>query len=81
MKTTVELPADVLRQLELRAVREGRRVAELVVELVRIGLKRSAIGNSPRSGKKLPIIDCDPARPENEMTPDRVAEVLWGASH
>ncbi|HRN36232.1 MAG TPA: hypothetical protein PLV70_08435 [Flavobacteriales bacterium] len=81
MKTTVELPEDVLRQLERRAVREGRRVAELVVELVRAGLKQSAKKNSPKIGRKLPIVDCDPARPEEEMTPDRVAEVLWGTSH
>lgn len=81
MKTTVELPEDVLRQLELRAVREGRRVAELVAELVRTGLKRSNQGSSPKKGKKLPIVDCDPARPEEEMTPERVAEVLWGTSH
>lgn len=81
MKTTVELPEDVLRQLELRSVREGRRVAELVVDLVRTGLKRSVKKNTPKTGKKLPIVDCDPARPEEEMTPDRVAEVLWGTSH
>lgn len=79
MKTTVELPEDVLQQLKLRAVREGRRLAEVVAELLRagLGITKDTTHRKPDVGE-LPVVDCDPARLGQEMTPNRVAEALWG---
>ena len=38
MKTTVDLPNDLVREIKLRAVNEGRKLKEVVTELLRFGL-------------------------------------------
>ena len=84
MKLTIDLPENLFREIELRAVREGRKLNEVVVELLREGI---AAKDTPRDEcpgpfftkeeKKLPIIKCrHPAAAEQELTPERVAEIL-----
>lgn len=85
MKTTLELPDELIREVKLRAVREGRKLKEAVADLLRKGLavkspqirkpQASALTKDKRTG--LPIIVCrHPAPPEQEWTPDQVAELL-----
>lgn len=78
MKTTMELPDDLMREIKLRAVREDRKLKDLVAELLRKGLDSRAEG--PRRVPhrvKLPIIECSrPANPEEDLTPERVAQIL-----
>jgi plasmid stability protein len=38
MKTTLELPDHLMREVKIRAAREGRKLKELVAELLRRGL-------------------------------------------
>jgi hypothetical protein len=78
--TTIELPDDLVRQVKARATREGRRVADLVAELLRAGLgKKAAYGGVSLKRGELPVVKCKhPAPPGEEMTPERVAEALWG---
>jgi plasmid stability protein len=78
MKTTLELPDDLMREVKIRAVEENRRLKDMVAELLRRGLTQPGAGESPvRHRVKLPLITGGhPAKPEEEMTPDRVAEVL-----
>jgi plasmid stability protein len=38
MKTTLDLPDDLVRAVKLRALREGRKLKEAVAELLRQGL-------------------------------------------
>jgi len=83
MKTTLDLPDALMKQVKLRAVREGRKLKDTVAELLHIGLAES---RKPKpSGTAKPVMDkslgipvlmgCK-ATPETEMTPDRVAEIL-----
>lgn len=78
MKTTLELPDELMRVVKIRAVNEGRRLKDVMAELIRRGL---AEGTEPSGAAltkvRVPLIQCaHPARPEEEMTPDRVAQIL-----
>jgi plasmid stability protein len=78
MKTTVELPDDLMRAVKIRAVEEDRKLKDMIADLLRRGLAQET-GPSPavRHRVSLPLVYCaDAARPEEEMTPERVAEVL-----
>lgn len=78
MKTTLDLPDDLVREVKVYAVNENRKLKDTVADLLRRGL---AQGQTPPSGSrrrlKLPLIECaHEALPGEEMTPERVAEVL-----
>ena len=53
MKTTFDLPPDLVRDVKLRAVHEGRKLKDVAAELLRRGLSRP---ESPVSRKQKPII-------------------------
>jgi plasmid stability protein len=85
MKTTIELPDDLVKQLKLRALHDGRKLKETVAEVLRKGLnapdepsiqeRESPLTFDPRSG--LPLIRCrSSARNGEEMTPEKVADIL-----
>ena len=83
MKTTVELPEALVKQIKLRAVQEGRKLKDAVADLLRQGLAATAdrpraaavIGKDGQTG--LPVILCEhAASPQAEMTAERVAEIL-----
>lgn len=77
MKTTLDLPDDLMRAVKVRAAREDRRLKDLVAELLREGLRRSAERPRTRRKVRLPLVHCGhPARAGEEMTPDRVAQIL-----
>ena len=78
MKTTVDLPDDLMREVKIRAVRENRKLKEAMADLLRRGLSQRKPGRTAvRDRVTLPIIECShEARPGKEMTPDRVARVL-----
>jgi plasmid stability protein len=78
MKTTLELPDDLMRTIKLRAVREDRTLKDLIAELLRRGL----VGGRTRppaalNRVRVPLVRCaHGAGPAEEMLPERVAEVL-----
>ena len=78
VKTTVDLPDDLMREVKIRAVRENRKLKEAMADLLRRGLSQRKPGRAAvRDRVTLPIIECShEARPGKEMTPDRVASVL-----
>jgi plasmid stability protein len=86
MKTTLDLPEDLVRAVKIRAVEENRRLKDTIAELLRRGLaqKRGVPANTQRR-RELPLIECaHEARLGEEMTPERVAAVLLeeeAASH
>ena len=53
MKTTFDLPPELVREVKLRAVHEGRKLKDVAAELLRRGLSRSA---TPASRKQKPMI-------------------------
>src|ERR1700694_2981462 len=85
MKTTVDLPDELVKQVKIRAVREGRKLKDAVADLLRKGLAvpadteadgaAAAITTDKKTG--LPLILCrQAAAPAEEMTPERVADIL-----
>jgi hypothetical protein len=46
MKTTLELPDDLLKQVKLRAVHDGMRLKDAVAELLRKGLAAASGGSA-----------------------------------
>jgi plasmid stability protein len=85
MKTTLDLPDALVKQVKLRAVREGRKLKDAVADLLRKGLA-AATDEEPNTqapvvttDKKtgLPRIECKhAASPAEELTPERVADIL-----
>lgn len=84
MKTTVNLPDSLVKQVKMRAVREGQKLQDAVAELLRLGLsaakvsgERAAIPVVIRDAETdLPVIQCQrPPAPE-EISADRIAEIL-----
>ena len=78
MKTTLDLPDDLMRAAKIRAANEGRRLKDVVADLVRRGLAEQPKGaRRVQRRVRLPLVQCThDARPEREMTPNRVAGVL-----
>jgi hypothetical protein len=81
VKTTLDLPDDLMRAIKMRAVEENRKLKDTIADLLRRGLAQEP-GAPPaiRHRVQLPLIQCaHEARPGEEMTPERVAEVLLAA--
>ncbi len=83
MKTTLDLPDALVRQVKLRALKERRKLKDAVADLLRKGLAtvndldeaEPVISKDKKTG--LPVIVCKhAAEPDDELTPDRVAEIL-----
>ncbi len=84
MKTTLDLPDDLLKQVKLRALQQGRKLKDAVADLLRTGLA-AATAESPAEAPiitkdkqtGLPLIQCKHAASSvEELTPQRVAEIL-----
>ena len=81
MKTTLDLPNDLVREIKLKAVHEGRKLKDAMADLLRAGLAARAAKAEERTARKrkprLPLVKCrHAATPATEMTPQRVADVL-----
>ncbi len=85
MKTTLELPDSLMKQVKIRAVREGKKLKDAVADLLRKGLAVTVehepdadepiIVKDKKTG--LPVVQCkQAAAPAEEMTPERVATIL-----
>lgn len=77
MKTTLDLPDELVREVKLRAVVQGRTVKDLVAELLTQGLGLAAGGASPKppvsprvetDDQGLPLIRCAPHAPATRMS-------------
>src|SRR5437667_9299218 len=74
MKTTIDLPADLVRQVKLEAVNEGKKLKDTMAELLRRGLSSRKPRESTRPSRvKLPLLQC---RRSANLPPKRVAEIL-----
>lgn len=60
MKTTIDLPADLVREMKLRAVLDGRKLKETAADLIRRGLRESGgTPGDPRPRRvKVPLVQC-----------------------
>ncbi len=84
MKATIELPDALYREIRIRAAQEGRKVKDLVAELLMHGmygqgkeptpLKKPVVAISPITGLPMILGDRSISRSQ-ELTPERVAEI------
>lgn len=82
MKTTLDLPDDLVREVKFRAVDENRAFKEVVAELIRKGLsadpthsKTCATQLKKCRATGLPLVECRKAVPR-QITPQRAAQIL-----
>lgn len=78
VKTTIDLPENLVRAAKIRAVNEGRRLKDVMADAIATGLARSEeLDGQLGARPQLPLIECaHGARPLEEVTPDRAAEIL-----
>ena len=76
MKTTVDLPDDLMREVKIRAVTEKRKLKEAMADLLRRGLSKRDAGRKAARRVSLPLVRCAHARVGEEMTPERVGRLL-----
>lgn len=78
MKTTLDLPDDLMRRIKVKAAQEDRKLKDLVAELLQDGLAQAARPHAtPGDRVRLPLIHGGhPASPDEEMTAERVAALL-----
>jgi len=78
MKTTLDLPAELVREMKLRAADEGRKLRDVATEIFRRGLmQHRPLKATSQHRVKLPLIKCGkPMSPATQMTAEQVADVL-----
>lgn len=77
MKTTLDLPDDLVREIKLRAVREDRNVKDLAAELLRAGLQTTRIRPAARAtldidAKGVPRIVCAASARASKMSVEQL---------
>lgn len=90
MKTTLDLPDELMRAIKVRAAQQDRKIKDVVAELLRRGLSQAGPGPTvpPIRRVELPLVRCaHSAQADREMTPERVAatlrdqEAAWASGH
>ena len=78
MKTTLDLPDELMRAVKVRAAEDNLELKEVVTNLLRRGLAATAAKKPMvRNRVQFPLVKCaHPAKPGDELTPERVAEIL-----
>jgi len=77
MKTTIDLPEDLVREMKFRAVREGRKLREVAEEVFRRGLAAPAASCRPggRHRVRLPLVPSPPSAKFFELSGKRLLEL------
>jgi plasmid stability protein len=84
MKTTLDLPQQLVQAMKMRAARDGRKLKDVAADALRAGLTAPSqpTGSSTAKITKdrktgLPLIQCPhSAALGDEITPQRVASIL-----
>lgn len=78
MKTTLDLPEELVREMKIRAAKEGRKLREVATEIIQKGLASPERMNKTGKGRrvKFPILKCEsPAI--RQFTPEELDEILY----
>lgn len=75
MKTTLNLPDDLVREIKIRAAQENRRLQDLVSELLRLGLRQTS-QKTARRRLQFPLITGGHPPAPGHGTPEHLAQVL-----
>lgn len=74
MKTTIDLPEDLVREMKFRAVREGRKLREVAEEVFRRGLA-APVTPGDRRRVKLPIVPSPSGAKPFNLSGERLLEL------
>jgi hypothetical protein len=67
----------LMKAVKLRAVEETRKLKNAIADYLRRGMARETGPGRRRRRVRLPLVRCaHPARPGEEITPERAAEIL-----
>jgi hypothetical protein len=80
MKTTFDLPRDLVREIKLRAVHEGRKLKDMAAELLKRGLADPVTPAKPKHLKPrieiqangVPVVCCGKDAPASRMTTEEL---------
>ena len=85
MRTTIDLPDDLVIEIKLRAVREGRKLKDAMADLLRRGMKVPTdagadaevpiVRKDPTTGLPLIVSQFPPATAAG-LSPQRIADIL-----
>ena len=77
MKTTIDLPEELVREMKFRAVREGRKLRDVAEEVFRRGLAAPPLDLVPRERRRvsLPIVPAPAGAKAFELSGDRLLEL------
>ena len=77
MKTTLDIPDDLLRATKMQAVQAGRKFKDVAAEIFRRGLSRPppAASRPVRQRVKLPLIKAEPGARPFALTGARIHEL------
>ena len=77
MKTTLDLPEDLVREMKIRAASEGRKLRDVAEEVFRRGLAAPAPTAKPseRHRVKLPFVPAPVGAPRFELSGERLLEL------
>lgn len=75
MKTTIDLPEDLIREMKFRAVREGRKLRDVAEEVFRRGLAAPVPVPGVRLRVRLPIIPAPVGAKPFDLSGERLLEL------
>lgn len=80
METTLDLPEELVREMEARAVREGRDLRDVAEEVFRRGLQTQPPASDVRHRVKLPLIPMPPGGKPFDLSGDQLLQLEAQAS-
>lgn len=89
MRTTIDLPDDLMRQLKVRAALEGKKLKEIVIEALRKEVSGSNGAGTGRAKREIPVVIETPAGYEiatitngeiDEVDDEEIARMVNGPS-
>ena len=76
MKTTFDLPPDLVREVKLRAVHEGRKLKDVAAELLQRGLSSEktsrTVPTATKGAIKLPLFPSPRTAPASRMSTEEL---------
>jgi plasmid stability protein len=77
MKTTLDIPEELIRKMKIRAATEGRKLREVVTDVIEKGLAVRTTSPEREHRVRLPLVHCEKkVRPEDQLTPEQIDEIL-----
>ena len=78
MRTTLDLPDNLMRELKSRAALEGVKLKDYFANIVQAALKRPASGGEPPVRSPLPVFKRSRAKPMPAMSNSELYAILDG---